>query len=70
MVLKESQGDADDVGGTDPFVFSSVRFLIAAAMFSPFFRTALRDERVVKAGVEIGAWAAGGAALVGCDVLC
>ncbi len=44
----------------DPFVFSSLRFVIAATMFSPFFRVALRDERIIKAGMEIGAWAAGG----------
>lgn len=55
VVLKESQQEID------PFVFSSMRFVIAAAMFSPFFRQAVKDERVVKAGVEIGAWAAGGA---------
>lgn len=55
VVLKESQQELD------PFVFSSLRFVIAAAMFSPFFRQALKEERVVKAGVEIGAWAAGGA---------
>lgn len=55
VVLKESQENVD------PFVFSSLRFVIAAAMFSPFMRQALRDERVVRAGVEIGAWAAGGA---------
>jgi len=54
VVLKESQEYVD------PFVFSSVRFLIAAAVFSPFMRRAMRDERTVKAGVEIGAWAAGG----------
>ena len=54
MVLKESQE------GVDPFVFSSVRFVIAAAVFSPFIRRALRDEKVVKAGMEIGALAAGG----------
>ena len=55
VVLKESQENID------PFVFSSIRFLIAAAVFSPFMRKAMRDERVVRAGVEIGAWAAGGA---------
>lgn len=54
VVLKESQENVD------PFVFSSIRFIIAAAVFSPFVRNALREERVVKAGVEIGAWAAGG----------
>lgn len=54
VVLKESQENVD------PFVFSSLRFIIAAAVFSPFMRRALRDERVVRAGVEIGFWAAGG----------
>lgn len=59
VVLKESQQDVD------PFVFSSLRFIIAAAMFSPFFRLAMRDERAVKAGVEIGVWAAAGEAAHG-----
>lgn len=54
VVLKEAQET------TDPFVFSSIRFVIAAAVFSPFLRKALRDERAVRAGIEIGAWAAGG----------
>jgi drug/metabolite transporter (DMT)-like permease len=61
VVLKESQE------GLDPFVFSSLRFLVAAAVFSPFMRRALRDERVVKAGVEIGVWAAGGARVLAAD---
>lgn len=55
VVLKESQENVD------PFVFQSVRFVIAASVFSPFMRKAMRDERVVKAGAEIGFWAAGGA---------
>lgn len=54
VVLKESQENVD------PFVFSSLRFIIAAAVFSPFMRKAMRDERIVRAGVEIGFWAAGG----------
>lgn len=54
VVLKESQENFD------PFVFSSLRFVIAAAAFSPFLRRATRDERVIRAGLEIGVWAAGG----------
>jgi drug/metabolite transporter (DMT)-like permease len=54
VVLKEGQENFD------PFVFSSLRFVIAAAAFSPFLRRATRDERLVRAGLEIGVWAAGG----------
>jgi drug/metabolite transporter (DMT)-like permease len=54
VVLKEGQQ------GFDPFIFSSLRFVVAALAFSPFWRRALRDDRVVRAGLEIGLWAAGG----------
>lgn len=54
VVLKEGQENFD------PFIFSSLRFVIAAAAFSPFWRRAVRDERVIRAGLEIGIWAAGG----------
>jgi drug/metabolite transporter (DMT)-like permease len=54
VVLKEGQE------GVDPFVFSAVRFTIAALTFSPFWRRAARDERLIRGGLEIGVWAAGG----------
>ena len=54
VVLKEGQENFD------PFVFSSLRFVIAAAAFSPFLRGATNDERLLRAGLEIGVWAAGG----------
>lgn len=54
VVLKEGQENFD------PFIFSSLRFIIAAVAFSPFWGPATRDEEVIKAGVEIGIWAAGG----------
>lgn len=53
-ILKESQTDID------PFVFSVIRFVIAAMAFCPFWKRALRDERLIKGGIEIGIWAAGG----------
>ncbi len=54
VVLKESQA------GVDPFVFSALRFAIAALFFAPFWRRAARDERLVRGGLEVGVWAAGG----------
>ena len=54
VVLKEGQVDFD------PYIFSLIRFIIAAAIFSPFWRRAFKDEKLVKAGLEIGVWAAGG----------
>jgi drug/metabolite transporter (DMT)-like permease len=54
VVLKEGQDNFD------PFIFSLIRFLISAAAFSPFWKTAFKNEQLVKAGVEIGLWAAGG----------
>lgn len=44
----------------DPYVFSSVRFLIAAVAFSPLLRRAVKDPTIVRGGIEIGIWAAGG----------
>lgn len=54
VVLKEGQESLN------PFVFSSLRFVIAAVFFSPYWSRAFKDERVVRAGLEIGIWAAGG----------
>lgn len=50
-----------DVGGSfDAFGFAFLRFAVAAAAFSPFLKAASGDNRILKAGVEIGAWTAMG----------
>lgn len=55
VVLKEGQNNID------PFVFSSLRFTIAAIAFAPILRGgALKDPAVVRGGLELGIWAAGG----------
>jgi len=54
VVLKDGQKNVD------PFVFSSARFLLAAAAFSPFLGRAFHDPKVRFPGIEIGIWAAGG----------
>ncbi len=54
-VLKEGQENVD------PYVFSSLRFVIAAIAFSPILRGALKDPNIVRGGIEIGIWSAGGA---------
>eukprot|EP00887_Chlorella_sp_A99_P008087 scaffold12.g8087.t1 len=46
--------------GLDAWVFNGLRFAVAAAGMSPYWRTAVQDERVVRAGVDIGFWAAAG----------
>jgi drug/metabolite transporter (DMT)-like permease len=53
-ILKEGQAELD------PYVYSTIRFVIAATAFCPFWKRALRDERLVRGGLEIGIWAAGG----------
>ncbi len=55
VVLKEGQDDFD------PFVFSSLRFVIAAIAFAPILRGGvLKDPNIVRGGIELGIWAAGG----------
>ncbi|GAB4823037.1 hypothetical protein N2152v2_010083 [Parachlorella kessleri] len=55
VVLKEGQNNLD------PFVFSSLRFVIAALAFTPILRGGvLKDPNIVRGGIEIGIWAAGG----------
>ncbi|KAI7839105.1 hypothetical protein COHA_007110 [Chlorella ohadii] len=50
-----------DVGGSfDAFGFAFLRFAVAAAAFSPFLKASGKDSRILKAGVEIGAWTAMG----------
>jgi drug/metabolite transporter (DMT)-like permease len=39
-------------------VFTSLRFTLAAAAFTPFFRKGFADPMVRKAGLEIGMWTA------------
>ncbi|GBF87729.1 hypothetical protein Rsub_00440 [Raphidocelis subcapitata] len=48
---------ADAATLTDTTVFMAMRFMIAAAMFSPWLRP---DKEIIKAGVQIGAWYAAG----------
>jgi hypothetical protein len=58
VVLKEGQENID------PFIFSSLRFVIAALAFSPLLRGGvLKDRNIVRGGIEIGIWSAGGALL-------
>jgi len=54
VVLKQGQKELD------PFVFSSIRFVVASFAFLPFLGKALQDMKICKAGAEIGVWAAGG----------
>lgn len=50
-----------DEGATfDPFAFAFLRFAIAAAALSPFLKAALKDARLVRAGVEVGLWCSAG----------
>lgn len=44
----------------DPYFFSFARFFVAALGLSPFLPAALRDSRVVKAGLELGFWTGAG----------
>lgn len=48
----------------DAWVFNALRFSLAAAGMSPWWRGALQDEHIVRAGVDIGFWAAGGKSFV------
>ncbi|GAB4815296.1 hypothetical protein N2152v2_002342 [Parachlorella kessleri] len=54
VVIKDSEA------AFDPFLFSFLRFTVAAAAFSPFLKAASKDKRVVKAGIELGVWTAAG----------
>jgi drug/metabolite transporter (DMT)-like permease len=42
----------------DPLTFAFLRFTIAAGAFFPFLRKALKDKKIVKAGLELGVWSA------------
>ncbi|KAK9816221.1 hypothetical protein WJX74_001240 [Apatococcus lobatus] len=42
----------------DAFDFAALRFTIAAAAFSPFLSKAVKNPKIVQAGVELGAWSA------------
>ena len=42
----------------DAFDFAALRFLIAAAAFSPFLGKAVQDRKILQAGIELGAWSA------------
>ena len=42
----------------DAFDFAALRFTIAAAAFSPFLSKAVKDHKIIQAGIELGAWSA------------
>ena len=52
MVLRDTEAFFD------AFDFAALRFIIAAAAFSPFLSKAVQDRKIVSAGVELGAWSA------------
>lgn len=56
-----SQVVVKDVGESfDPFTFALLRFSVAAAAFSPFLSTALKDRTILRAGCELGVFMAAG----------
>lgn len=54
VVLKDGQKSID------PFIFSTLRFVLAALAFSPFLGKAMQQPKVHLPGLEVGFWAAGG----------
>ena len=52
VVLKET-GDF-----FDPFTFAALRFSIAAAVFFPWVKTAVKDRKVLRGGLELGIYSA------------
>ena len=50
VVVKEAEETLD------PFIFSALRFSVAAAAFFPFIEGAIKDRKVLGAGLEIGIW--------------
>ena len=52
VVLKETE----DV--FDPFTFAALRFTLAAAVFSPWVRGAVKDRAILRGGLELGLWSA------------
>jgi hypothetical protein len=48
----------DSISDFDPYAFSALRFSVAALAFSPFLLKAVRDRRVLQAGLELGLWTA------------
>jgi len=46
-----------DAHMTDSMMFMAIRFGLAAALFLPFLKL---DKKIAKAGLEVGAWYAGG----------
>lgn len=49
-----------EAGEWDPYVFCSLRFIVAALFFSPVFSRAAKNPEVVRGGVEIGIYTATG----------
>ena len=52
VVLKETEGVFD------PFAFAALRFSLAAAVFSPWVSSAVKDRTILKGGLELGLWSA------------
>lgn len=50
VVVKEAEETLD------PFVFSALRFSVAAAAFFPFLKGAIQNRKVFRAGLEVGVW--------------
>jgi drug/metabolite transporter (DMT)-like permease len=50
-----------DAGATfDPYLFASLRFLVASLVFAPGLLSAVKNETVLKGGVEVGIYTAMG----------
>lgn len=52
VVVKQSEA------ALDPYVFTSLRFSLAAALFVPFLQAGWRSPAVRRAGLELGFWSA------------
>ncbi|CAL5219032.1 g791 [Coccomyxa viridis] len=46
----------DCEGSFDPYIFALLRFTVAAAAFSPFFKKALANKKIWRGGLELGLW--------------
>ena len=52
VVLKETEDFFD------PFTFAALRFTLAAAVFSPWVGSAVKDRAILTGGLELGIWSA------------
>jgi drug/metabolite transporter (DMT)-like permease len=44
--------------GMSTDLFAELRFAVASLVFAPFLKNALKDERIVRGGLELGLWVA------------